>query len=184
MRALIVKYRKRIAAALAAIVLPPMLVVLLLWWDCRPKPQADVSIAYVTTFRQGTSNMLLFVVTNRSDFPVSYAVWREVPTGAGSDGWSAGFPPGTAPRIGPISATGPNSTGTVVVAAWTTNQWRVMISGGDSHVSGLDNVRRWIAFRMRRLGWWALADRVTGRKADFRAHGPAMLGDSPAPSVQ
>ena len=184
MRRFIGQYRKRILFAAAAIVFFPALLFLLLWWDSRPKPDAQVSISYLKTVTQGRSNVVTFVITNHSDFPISYVVFFLTPDGSRSEDWGPTFPSGL-PGTWPVGSTPAMSNSLISVGAFSTGRWKIQIGGGDSRVSTLDNARRWVDSLLRQHSdWWSLADRVTGWKARVRAYGPEMFGDAPAQSTK
>jgi hypothetical protein len=176
------KYWKRWLLAAAMVLLCPLILIGFLWWDNLPKPDARVSIGYLRTTTQGSSNVVTFVVTNQSDFPVSFAIFFEAHNPNFKGGWEPVFPNQARPVVSQAPAL---TTSLITVPVFSTNRWKVKIGGGDNRVSQLDEMRRWVAGVIFKYGsypgGWRLATALTGARARAYATGPEMLGDSPAP---
>src|SRR6185436_8275093 len=176
------KYHKRILCAAAAVVFFPALLFLLLWWDSRPKPGAQVSIGYLKTVAQGGSNVVIFVVTNQSDFPVGYAVFFQASSSSGSDDWMPVIP-NQPPSTWQFGSNSPLSTSLVSVGALSTNRWRIQILGSDSSPGVIGQARTWFAWRLGDLNYdwaWWLQNKVTKVRANVDVIGPEMFGEFPA----
>ena len=167
------KYRKRILFAAAAVVFFPALLFFLLWWDSRPKPDARVSIGYLKTVAQGGSNAVIFVVTNQSDFPVSYGILFKTPYDSQRSFWVLNYPK---PRL--RGSNSMMSTSLVSVGAFGTNRWRIYIFGSDTKPDTIGRARDWIAVRVHKydINW---AWRLQSNRAKVEAIGPEMQGDYP-----
>jgi hypothetical protein len=179
------KHWKRLLFATAMVVFWPVLAVALLWWDSLPKPGAKVSIGYLTTVRQGGSNVVMFAVTNQSDFPVGCVV-HFLTADKTNGNWVPSFlstPPLTI-WPGPIHQIPRQTNAVISVGVLSSNKWKVHIMGSDSRPTLLAKARGWFAWKLRDLNYswsWKLQGIITARKAQVNATGPEMLGDAPAP---
>src|SRR5688572_7372545 len=173
------KYRKRILFAAVAVVFFPALLFLLLWWDSRPKMSPDVTVSSVNIVSRGQSNQVTCVLSNRSNFPVTYFAFIE--TNHPLYSWvvaGPGVAASSAPR-GLIAAR--DNLDVVIPFDPSTNTWRVTASVTEARDSLLERPRRWLEWHAAgRDGLWRLSRIAFVNKAHGSANSQEMVGESPA----